>query len=38
MRDAPLMDKQLDTYLFTSDDHEDTLDDESFEDFDLDDN
>jgi len=38
MRDAPLMEKQLDTYLYTSDDHEDTLDDESFEDFDLDDN
>ena len=33
------MDKQLDTYLYTSDDHEDTLDYENIdEDFDLDDN
>jgi 23S rRNA pseudouridine1911/1915/1917 synthase len=38
MRDAPLMDRQLDTSSYISDDYEDTIDDESFEDFDLDDN
>ena len=38
MRDAPLKDKQLDTFAYITDDYEDTLDDESFEDFDLDDN
>jgi len=38
MREFPLVDKQLDTSLYTSDDYENSLDDESFEDFDLDDN
>lgn len=37
MREAPLMGKQLDTFAYTSDDYEEILDYENFEDFDLDD-
>ena len=38
MREAPMMSKKLDTFSYTSDDYEDNLDYESYEDFDLDDN
>jgi 23S rRNA pseudouridine1911/1915/1917 synthase len=38
MRSAPLMDNEFDISSYTSNDYEDTIDDESFEDFDLDDN